>query len=59
MRLAVIAHIRHEETEYDSLLAEGFTRADARSIVFERVKGVLAVWEGKRIGKGDDGVSPG
>ena len=46
VRLAVIAHIRHQETEYDSLLAASFDRAEARAIVSEAVNGVLDEWEG-------------
>ncbi len=45
VRLAVIAHIRHTETEYDTLLASGYERWEAR----EKEEGisaqVLAQWE--------------
>lgn len=45
IRLAVIAHIRHRETEYDSLLAEGYDRVDARLMVKQDVYRILADWE--------------
>ena len=45
IRLAVIAHIRHEYTPYDTLLAKGYERRDARDKVEEDVQQVLAKWE--------------
>jgi hypothetical protein len=45
VRLAVIAHIRHRETNYDSLLGTGWDRHDARHEVRERVEEVLRCWE--------------
>ncbi len=45
VRLAVIAHVRHTETRYDELLAEGNERAEARELVTEKVLKVLARWE--------------
>lgn len=45
VRLAVIAHVRHKETRYDELLAQGFERFDARSAVNLTVRGVLESWE--------------
>ena len=42
--LAVSAHIRHRETNYDSLLARGWFRGDARAKVRDRVEGVLEKW---------------
>src|SRR5262245_54095889 len=47
VRLAVIAHIRHRETEYDSLLAQGADRRDAREAVESAVSRVLRSWEGQ------------
>ena len=47
VRLAVVAHIRHTETNYDSLLAGGYDRWDARSLVKEEVEQVLENWEVK------------
>lgn len=45
VRLAVIAHIRHIETEYDELLGRSFERYDARSKVEEEVNLILTKWE--------------
>jgi len=45
VRLAVIAHVRHAETAYDRLLAEGWDRQDARTEVDDQVQAVLATWE--------------
>jgi hypothetical protein len=44
VRLAVVAHVRHRETNYDSLLAKGWSRGDARSEVRDRVEAVLEDW---------------
>lgn len=44
IRLAVNAHIRHAETEYDSLLAMGCERWEARDQVAVAVADVLARW---------------
>jgi hypothetical protein len=45
VRLAVTAHIRHAETQYDTLLAEGNERGDARDQVKEKVDDILATWQ--------------
>lgn len=44
VRLAVIAHIRHIETKYDSLLASGFERQDARGLVQGEVDSIVNRW---------------
>ena len=44
VRLAVIAHIRHVETNYDELLGSGWERSDARRAVADRVDEVLEEW---------------
>ena len=44
VRLAVIAHIRHAETEYDALLAGGYDRREARVQVKRAVNQILARW---------------
>jgi hypothetical protein len=46
IRLAVIAHIRHSETQYDKLMVKGFVRREARKQVQNRVNEVLRKWEG-------------
>lgn len=45
VRLAVIAHVRHRETNYDELLARGDDRQEARATVDEAVRQVLQRWE--------------
>jgi hypothetical protein len=47
VRLAVIAHIRHQETDYDRLLARGYDRRDARAEVEQTVWQVLSRWEAR------------
>jgi hypothetical protein len=44
IRLAVIAHIRHVETEYDALLAAGYDHREARAAVEAAVSQVLSRW---------------
>ena len=44
VRLAVIAHVRHTETDYDSLLVQGMDRYDARGQVKSRIDQVLTDW---------------
>ena len=46
VRLAVIAHVRHAETNYDQLLSQGYERGDARGEVEGQVERVLARWAG-------------
>jgi len=43
--LAVVAHIRHRETRYDSLLAQGHERWEARAEVEGAVADALARWQ--------------
>ena len=45
IRLAVVAHIRHRETRYDSLLAQGHERWEARAEVEGAVADALARWQ--------------
>ena len=45
IRLAVIAHIRHTETEYDSFMAKRYDRNEARFEVEDRLNFVLSEWE--------------
>ena len=42
--LAVVAHIRHTETEYDKLLMRGVDRYDARRIISDKINQVLEKW---------------
>ncbi|GBE53444.1 hypothetical protein BMS3Bbin14_01938 [bacterium BMS3Bbin14] len=45
VRLAVIAHIRHQETDYDELLFKGLDRGEARERVRRRVDDILDKWQ--------------
>ena len=45
VRLAVIAHIRHTETDYDALLESSLERRQARAQVEGTVLWILARWE--------------
>ena len=45
VRLAVIAHIRHIETDYDQILATGHDRAGARLEVQRAIYETLERWE--------------
>jgi len=42
--LAVVAHIRHAETQYDQLLRRYWDRRDARASIAEEVRRVQAKW---------------
>ena len=44
---AVIAHIRHAQTEYESLYDEGFKKDDARRKIRGKVHEVAARWRGE------------
>ncbi|HBG08065.1 MAG TPA: DUF2293 domain-containing protein [Geobacter sp.] len=44
VRLAVVAHVRHLETNYDELLARGHDRWEARTAVEKHVYRVLEKW---------------
>jgi hypothetical protein len=45
LRLAVIASLRHNHTDYDNLLMQGVDRASARQEVIERINSLLSRWE--------------
>jgi hypothetical protein len=45
VRLAVIAHIRHRETDYDELLGKGWFRHEARARVRDRVDQISQSWQ--------------
>lgn len=47
MRLAVVAHIRHEHTRYDDLLMRHGDRTLAREMVRAEIERMLVKWEGR------------
>jgi hypothetical protein len=44
VRLAVVASVRHSDTDYDELLMSGAERETARGRVFDQVDDVLSSW---------------
>ncbi|KAH6639055.1 hypothetical protein C7974DRAFT_125604 [Boeremia exigua] len=42
--LAIIAHVRHRHTKYDTLLAQGMERTTARKIVNRKIESVMRDW---------------
>jgi hypothetical protein len=50
LRLAVIASIRHNHTDYDKLLMQGLERSEARWAVEDKIEGVLSSWENPKAG---------
>lgn len=52
--LATVAHIRHEHTEYDTLLSEGYDRDAARHFVVDDINDVLTRWRATRLLDPDD-----
>ena len=52
--LATIAHVRHQHTDYDQLLAEGYERDAARFFVIDRTNEVLTSWRATRLLDPDD-----
>ncbi|GGS51036.1 DUF2293 domain-containing protein [Actinokineospora fastidiosa] len=55
--LAVVAAIRHEETDYDAMLMAGVPRAVARERIRERVDAVLTRWRQATLDGDADQVS--
>ncbi|OCK81563.1 hypothetical protein K432DRAFT_381205 [Lepidopterella palustris CBS 459.81] len=51
VELAVVAHVRHAETEYDGLLREGVGREEARKQVWGKIGEVVGCWRMKSKGK--------
>ena len=45
IKLAVIAHIRHTQTNYDELLSKNFERSEAREAVSNKVFDVFTSWQ--------------
>jgi hypothetical protein len=47
--LVTVAHVRHQHTDYDQLLAEGYDRDAARFFVIDRTNEVLTSWRATRL----------
>lgn len=52
--LATVAHVRHQQTDYDALLAEGYDRDAARFFVVDQTNAVLTSWRATRLLDPDD-----
>jgi hypothetical protein len=52
--LATIAHVRHEHTAYENLLAEGYDRDAARFFVVGEINETLTTWRATRLLDPDD-----
>jgi hypothetical protein len=46
-KMAVIAHIRHQHTNYDELLMSGVPREEARMSIHHEVSEILRRWQGE------------
>jgi hypothetical protein len=46
--LCAIAHLRHEHTDYDALLTDGYDRDSARFFVLDEINAVLTQWRATR-----------
>mgnify|MGYP002347553400 FL=1 len=57
VELAVLAHIRHTETEYDALLLQGWSRRQAREQVWDKVRRISLLWQKGGEGPPDDRAS--
>ncbi|WP_349367199.1 MAG: DUF2293 domain-containing protein [Nitratireductor rhodophyticola] len=47
--LATITHIRHEHTDYDSMLEDGYDRDAARHFIVDDINTVLTRWRATRL----------
>lgn len=47
--IAAVAYIRHEHTQYDTLLDEGYDRDAARHFVVDEINAVLTRWRATRL----------
>ncbi|MBE0694974.1 MAG: DUF2293 domain-containing protein [Aquamicrobium sp.] len=52
--LATIAHVRHEHSDYDRLLAEGYDRDAARFFVVDQINETLTRWRATRLLDADE-----
>jgi len=52
--LAVTTHVRHNHTEYDALLNDGYDSDSARHFVLEDINDVLRSWQASRLIEPDE-----
>ncbi|MCO6049978.1 DUF2293 domain-containing protein [Mesorhizobium sp. RP14(2022)] len=47
--LATVAHVRHQHTDYDALMDDGYDRDSARFFVVDDINRVLTGWRATRL----------
>jgi hypothetical protein len=52
--LVLTAHIRHQHTEYEALIREGYDHASARHFVIDAINAKLTEWRATRFIVDDD-----
>ena len=52
--LSTVAHVRHQHTDYDALMDEGYDRDAARFFVLDDVNEVLTRWRATRLLDAED-----
>lgn len=52
--LVVVAHVRHQHTEYEALIRDGYDRASARHFVIHAINEKLTEWRATRFASEDD-----
>ncbi len=52
--LATVAHVRHQHTDYEALMAEGYDRDSARFFVLDQINRTLTAWRATRLLTGDE-----
>jgi len=53
--LSMVAYIRHQLTEYDALLSQGYDAESARFFVLDEINAVLGEWKVRRQIDGQEG----
>ena len=52
--IATITHVRHEHSDYDALLDDGYDRDSARHFVVDQMNAVLTTWRATRLLEADE-----
>lgn len=52
--LSTVAHIRHQHTDYEKLMDEGYDRESARYFVIDATNRILTQWRATRLLEEDD-----
>jgi hypothetical protein len=47
--IATVTHVRHEHSDYDALLDDGYDRDSARHFVVDQMNAVLTTWRATRL----------